>query len=358
MTRSMRLFSFLILAALSSSTHAFFDTPILSPTNPVAGQQISISTRAGDCHLFEGGPTDGTVTTNGNQISIAVPARINAFCNFPITTRTYIVGSFPPGDYTLNVYYQPGVLSGGGPPRLMGLLAFNVAPLGAPIEVPIPSLSFSSKLLLVALCAAAAVAQYRRKSLVRSPGPAIKMDPADHHETSSNGRRRLASKLYRDDLKAMIDDGRMRDATATEVRDVCRASQLVSSSVRKHNQAMQQMLDYAKGQGWLDKGEKGTTVFDIRPYKGFGPLVLGMSRMRCMACSVRQSVQQPAKAHAMKPTSTCRFHRRALRVADRSAAANDQLILHAADLLYQASNFKRELHSGKSISGLRFPWRM
>lgn len=43
---------------------------------------------------------------------------------------------------------------------------------------------------------------------------------------------------------------------ATEVRDVRRAAQVVSSNMKKYNQAMQQMLDYAKGKGWLDKGKK------------------------------------------------------------------------------------------------------
>lgn len=80
-------------------------------------------------------------------------------------------------------------------------------------------------------------------------------DPADHYETSSNDRGPLASKTFRDDIKAMIDDGRMRDAMATEVRDVHRAAQLVSGNIRKYNRDMQQMLDYAKGRGWLDKGQ-------------------------------------------------------------------------------------------------------
>lgn len=88
------------------------------------------------------------------------------------------------------------------------------------------------------------------------PGPAIKMDPADHHETSSNGQQGQYGKQYRAQIKATIDDGRMRDAMATEVRDVRRAAQLVSNNVKKYNQAMQQMLDYAKGKGWLDKGKK------------------------------------------------------------------------------------------------------
>lgn len=88
------------------------------------------------------------------------------------------------------------------------------------------------------------------------PGPAIKMDPPDHHETTSNGRQGLRGERYRAGLKAMIDQGRMRDAMATEVRDVRRAAQVVSNNMKKYNQAMQEMLDYAKGKGWLDKGKK------------------------------------------------------------------------------------------------------
>lgn len=84
------------------------------------------------------------------------------------------------------------------------------------------------------------------------PGPAIKMDPADHHQTSSNGKV-AGSALYRANLKSMIADGRMRDAMATEVRDVRRAAEMVSGNMKKYNQAMQQMLAYAKGKGWLSK---------------------------------------------------------------------------------------------------------
>lgn len=87
------------------------------------------------------------------------------------------------------------------------------------------------------------------------PGPAIKMAPADHARTSSNGKR-PGNQQYRQLLKDMIDDGRMRDAMATEVRDVRKAAQFVSANMRKYNQAMQQMLDYAKGKNWLDKGKK------------------------------------------------------------------------------------------------------
>ena len=87
------------------------------------------------------------------------------------------------------------------------------------------------------------------------PGPAVKMVPADHARTSSNGKR-PGSAEYREQLKEMIDDGRMRDAMATEVRDVRAAALEVSNNMKKYNEAMQQMLDYAKGMGWLNKDKK------------------------------------------------------------------------------------------------------
>ncbi len=82
-------------------------------------------------------------------------------------------------------------------------------------------------------------------------GPAIKMDPADHHATSSNGRNGLAGKKYRAETAQMIQDGKYRDAMAREIRDVRRAAQQVSGDATKYNKPIQQMLDYARSSGQL-----------------------------------------------------------------------------------------------------------
>lgn len=42
---------------------------------------------------------------------------------------------------------------------------------------------------------------------------------------------------------------------STQIREVHWAAQLVSSNMRKYNAAMQEMLDYAKGKGWLNNGK-------------------------------------------------------------------------------------------------------
>jgi len=88
-------------------------------------------------------------------------------------------------------------------------------------------------------------------SVSANDGPAIKMDPADHHKTSSNGRNGNKGKKYRKETADMIANGKYRDAMAREVWDVRKAAREASGNQRKYNKAMQQMLDYAKKSGQL-----------------------------------------------------------------------------------------------------------
>lgn len=153
----------LVLVTQAWSAHAFVDMPTLNPAAPMEGQEISIDIRAGECHLFDGDPRDGVVTRNGNQIKIIVPARFNGFCTFPTRTRPYIVGTFPPGSYTLEVWFQLNPLSGGGAPWFLGRLSFDVAPQGVTVETPIPALSPLSMLLLM-LANVVIAGIYRKKA--------------------------------------------------------------------------------------------------------------------------------------------------------------------------------------------------
>ena len=82
-------------------------------------------------------------------------------------------------------------------------------------------------------------------------GPAIQMDPLDHFATSSNGRHGESSRIWRDETAQMIREGRYRDAMAREIRDVRRAAKKVSSDPRKYNEAIQEMLEYARRTGQL-----------------------------------------------------------------------------------------------------------
>lgn len=87
----------------------------------------------------------------------------------------------------------------------------------------------------------------------REQGPAIQMDPADHRATSSHGTQGADGFEYRAEVERLINDGRMRDAMALEVNDVRRAAREVSGDQTKYNEALQEMLDYSRDQGWLTK---------------------------------------------------------------------------------------------------------
>jgi hypothetical protein len=88
----------------------------------------------------------------------------------------------------------------------------------------------------------------------RDKGSAIQMDPADHAATSSHGSQGAAGAEYRKQIGDMVNSGdpkQVRNAYATEVRDVRRAAGEVSGDATKYNQATQKMLDKAKDQKLL-----------------------------------------------------------------------------------------------------------
>jgi hypothetical protein len=71
------------------------------------------------------------------------------------------------------------------------------------------------------------------------------MEQAEHALTSSYGNS-AAAQGYRQEIGALIQQGRWRDAMAQEIRDVRR----IAGS--KYNQAVQQMLEYGRSIGVID----------------------------------------------------------------------------------------------------------
>ncbi|WP_447895922.1 hypothetical protein [Vreelandella sp. GE22] len=86
----------------------------------------------------------------------------------------------------------------------------------------------------------------------RERGPAIQMDPMDHRATSSHGIQGLSGAEYRAEVGHLIQEGRVRDAMALEIRDVRRAAYEVSGSRVKYNRAVQEMLEYSRNNGLID----------------------------------------------------------------------------------------------------------
>lgn len=89
-----------------------------------------------------------------------------------------------------------------------------------------------------------------------SDGPAIQMDPADHAVTSSNGRNGRAGAIYRAETADMISQGRYRDAMAREIRDVRNAAAKASGDRTKYNEAVKEMLEYARSSGQLPANKR------------------------------------------------------------------------------------------------------
>jgi hypothetical protein len=82
-------------------------------------------------------------------------------------------------------------------------------------------------------------------------GPAIQMHKRDHLLTSSHGSRPGAAE-YRAEIEDLLGQGRIREAMARAIRDVRRAALQGSGDMRKYNQAVREMLQYARRFGFLD----------------------------------------------------------------------------------------------------------
>lgn len=79
----------------------------------------------------------------------------------------------------------------------------------------------------------------------KSRGPAIQMDQLDHLETSSHSQR-AGSRAWTTETARIIATQGQRAAMAREIWDVKRAAHAVSGNGRKYNDAIREMLKYAK----------------------------------------------------------------------------------------------------------------
>lgn len=156
------------IAVFAQRAQAFFDPPWITPTNPVAGDVVSVNIRTGQCDsIFEetGFPQ---LTREGNSIRLLEYGVHDAppdFCIYPTGTLIRPLGSLAPGDYSLAVdlAYQHPIF---GPSIFnIGVVNFSIAAPPAPTPVPALSLLGAAALTLILLVAAIAHSQRRRKTL-------------------------------------------------------------------------------------------------------------------------------------------------------------------------------------------------
>jgi hypothetical protein len=143
------------LALCAQPAWAFLDPPYLTPANPVAGELVSVNIYGGECDVADTGVIwPPPVTQQGNSIVIHFTGihEVNPeWCYFDVGTATYSVGTFPPGNYTLDVERRYGTIFGEWAQETLGIIPFTVsaAPQQQPIETPTLNLAGLTALLLV-----------------------------------------------------------------------------------------------------------------------------------------------------------------------------------------------------------------
>lgn len=141
----------LLLALVSTTGHAFWDPPYITPANPATSDEVSVSVRLGICDSFYQRAGYPKITRDGNTIRIVNFGQHwdpGDLCSFGIGTATYSIGAFVPGDYTLTVdlfyldfFSQSQTLT-------LGVVAFTVTG-AAPPAIPAPTTSPLGLLALI-----------------------------------------------------------------------------------------------------------------------------------------------------------------------------------------------------------------
>ena len=132
----------LALALCARPASAFLDPPYLTPANPMAGELVSVSIYGGECDIADDGVVwPPPVSQEGNAITIFFTGihEVNPeWCYFGVGTATYAVGTFPPGNYTLDLERRYGTIFGEWAQDTLGILPFTVsaAPQQQLIETP------------------------------------------------------------------------------------------------------------------------------------------------------------------------------------------------------------------------------
>jgi hypothetical protein len=149
----MHRIAFILIAFLLSTprAYAFFDTPLITPAAPRAGETVSVSIRGGICDAIFERPGYPQITRQGNAIRILEYGHHwddLDLCIYSMGTLTQPIGSFSQGSYTLSVdFVYSDIL---GPTTInLGTIPFVVS--GVASSIPVPTLTLLWKFVLLML---------------------------------------------------------------------------------------------------------------------------------------------------------------------------------------------------------------
>ena len=148
----------------AQGAQAFFDPPWITPAVPRAGETVSVNIHGGVCDGIFSRPGYPQITQQGNTVRLLEYGHHwddVDLCIYGIGTLVEPIGSFPPGDYVLNVdlmypdfFGEPQILN-------IGVVPFSVTGATPPISVPTFSLAGLLTLVLVMGGFAARTLQHR-----------------------------------------------------------------------------------------------------------------------------------------------------------------------------------------------------
>lgn len=150
---TLKLLLSLLAVFFTQTVFAFFDPPWITPTNPTAGDTVSVNIHGGICDGIIGAQGYPQITQEGNAIRIVwygqhwPEGSSDLLCSFGVGTLTYPFGTFPPGNYTLTVDLAYRDFSGVPSIFTIGVVPFAVA--GTPTAAePVPTLNPAGLLAL------------------------------------------------------------------------------------------------------------------------------------------------------------------------------------------------------------------
>lgn len=132
-------FALPLLAFITSSAHAFFDPPWITPTVPRAGEVVSANIRDGVCDAIFFRPGYPQITQQGNTIHLVEYGHhwdTDDLCIYDIGQLIEPIGTFSAGHYTLMI--DLSYIDALGFPQILsiGSVSFTVADATAVAQVP------------------------------------------------------------------------------------------------------------------------------------------------------------------------------------------------------------------------------
>lgn len=148
---------------LAQPARAFVDSPYLTPATPMAGEDVRVNVRFGECDIFVSEAPYPVITQEGNAIRIlffGYSYNDPELCTYGSYVTSPSIGQFPADNYTLQVDWLYGGM-GGYRTKKLTILPFTVETASISNE-PVPDVGRIALALLIAVLVTSAFARLQQ----------------------------------------------------------------------------------------------------------------------------------------------------------------------------------------------------